>query len=147
MDLNKALLTFIKVGATIVIVLAVIYIAMHYSGVGFDFGYRVFTEEAIEAEPGREVLVQVKEGMSAKEIGSMLEEKGLVRDANLFMLQLKLSAYSDKIKPGVYALRTSMTPKDMIVEMAPKEEQTEATESTEVAPASTENSEDDLVAE
>ena len=42
----------------------------------------------------RDVLVQVEKGISAEELGQLLEDKGLVRDHNLFYLQLKLSAYS-----------------------------------------------------
>ena len=35
----------------------------------------------------------VEKGISAEELGQLLEDKGLVRDHNLFYLQLKLSAY------------------------------------------------------
>jgi UPF0755 protein len=63
-------------------------------------------------------MVLVKEDMSQKEIAEMLEEKGLVRDSRLFLLQLKLSAYSGKLIPGVYTLNTSMEPKEMMVVMA-----------------------------
>ena len=54
----------------------------------------------------------------------MLEEEGLVRDDLLFYAQLKLSAYSQKLQPGVYTLNTSMTGKDMMAIMAavPEEE-------------------------
>ena len=68
--------------------------------------------------PGEDVLIQIKEGMSARELGQMLEEKGLVRDGNLFYLQLKLSAYSKDMAPGVYTLNTSMTAKEMMVEIS-----------------------------
>ncbi len=57
-------------------------------------------------------------GHSAEELGQLLEDKGLVRDHNLFYLQLKLSAYSGHIKPGIYTLNTSMTAKDMMVIMS-----------------------------
>jgi UPF0755 protein len=85
---------------------------------GYEFGYRVFTETAIDEAPGKDVMVLVKEDMSQKEIAEMLEEKGLVRDSRLFLLQLKLSAYSGKLVPGVYTLNTSMEPKEMMVVMA-----------------------------
>ncbi len=67
---------------------------------------------------GQDVLVQVEKGISAEELGQLLEDKGLVRDHNLFYLQLKLSAYSGHIKPGIYTLNTSMTAKDMMVIMS-----------------------------
>lgn len=130
MEFKKGLYSFIKIAFSIMIVLLIIYAAVSISTLCYDFGYRVFTEPAMEDAPGRDVLVQVKEDMSEKELGEMLEEKGLVRDANLFRLQLKLSAYSKLIKPGVYTLNTSMTAKDMMVVMSADVE--ESTEDTEI---------------
>ena len=131
MDLNKFLFRFISVAFKIMIALLVIVATVKLGGIGYDFGYRVFTETAIDKEPGKDVLVQVREDTSARELGKTLEEKGLVRDGNLFFLQLKLSAYSKRILPGVYTLNTSMTAKDMMVVMSTKE--SESTESTETA--------------
>lgn len=131
MDLNKFLFRFISVAFKIMIVLFVIAATVKLGGIGYDFGYRVFTESAIDKEPGKDVLVQVREDTSARELGKTLEEKGLVRDGNLFFLQLKLSAYSKRILPGVYTLNTSMTAKDMMVVMSTEE--SESTESTETA--------------
>ena len=59
--------------------------------------------------------------MSARDIGALLEKKGLVRSADLFAVQLKLSSYSKKIKAGVYTLSTSMTAKDMMQVMSADE--------------------------
>ena len=131
MDLNKFLFRFISIAFKIMVVLFVIAATVKLGGIGYDFGYRVFTESAIDKEPGKDVLVQVREDTSARELGKTLEEKGLVRDGNLFFLQLKLSAYSKRILPGLYTLNTSMTAKDMIVVMSTKE--SESTESTETA--------------
>jgi UPF0755 protein len=97
---------------------------------GYEFGYRVFTEPAMEEAPGRDVMVLVKEDMSQREIADMLEEKGLIRDSSLFYLQLKLSAYSGKLLPGVYTLNTSMEPKEMMVVMATEPEVDTETEDT-----------------
>ena len=77
------------------------------------------------------MIISLSEDTSARELGKTLEEKGLVRDGNLFFLQLKLSAYSKRILPGVYTLNTSMTAKDMMVVMSTEE--SESTESTETA--------------
>lgn len=84
----------------------------------YDFGYRVFTEAPVDEEPGRDVVVQITSDMSESEIGDMLKDEGLVRDGKLFYAQLKLSAYSGELLPGIYTLNTSMTSKDMIVVMA-----------------------------
>ena len=127
MNLNKALFEFIRIAFTIMVTLLVIIAAVKLSSKGYDFRYRVFTEPAIEEVPGRDILVEVKEGTSNRELGIILEQKGLVRDADLFYLQIMLSAYSKRILPGVYTLNTSMTAKEMMVVMS-TEEVEEATE-------------------
>lgn len=84
----------------------------------------------MDKEPGRDVVVQVTSDMSESDIGQMLEEKGLIRDGRLFLAQLKLSAYSGKLLPGIYTLSTSMTGRDMMEVMA--EEAAEDTKESDV---------------
>lgn len=95
----------------------------------YGFGYRVYTEDAVASAPGTDKSVTVTSDMSAKEIGDLLEEKGLIRDAGLFVVQLKLSSYSGQIRSGTYTLNTSMTAEEMMQVMA-AEEDTESTENT-----------------
>ncbi len=130
MNINKALFSFIKIAFLVMVLLLIVYATIHLSKTGYEYGYRLFTETAVDEAPGEDVLVQVKPDMSNRQIAQMLEEKGLVRDSKLFYLQLKLSAYSHSIQPGVYTLNTSMTPKELMMAMAP-EESTESMESTE----------------
>lgn len=130
MDVNKALFLFIKIIFTIMVVLMLIVGTVKLCTTGYDYGFRFFTETSVDAEPGKDVTVQVYESTSAKELSEMLEEKGLIRDAKLFYMRLKLSAYSKSIKPGVYVLNTSMTPKEMMIAMS-LEEDTQSAESTE----------------
>lgn len=94
----------------------------------YDFGYRVYTESPVDSVPGTDKTVKVTSDMSAKEIGNILEEKGLIRDANLFVAQLKLSSYSGEIKSGTYTLNTSMTARDMMQIMSASDD-TDETES------------------
>lgn len=138
MNINKLLFRFIKIAFTLMIVLLIVYAFIRLGTTAYDFGYRVFTESAMEEEPGTDVLVQVKSGMSGRELGQLLEKKGLVRDANLFYLQLRLSAYNNRIHSGTYTLNTSMTPKEMIMEMAQADSDTEQTEDTQEPEAATE---------
>ena len=118
MNINKALFSFIRIIFSVLIVVAVIYAAINMCSVAYDFGYRVFTEPAVDEAPGKDMLVVVKDDTSEKELGQILEEKGLVDNGNLFYLQLKLSAYEGKIIPGTYTLNTSMTAKEMMVAMS-----------------------------
>lgn len=87
----------------------------------YDFGYRVFTEDAISPKPGKEVSVSITEGKSYMDIAEILEEKGLVRNAKLAFVQILASEYRSAMKPGVYTLNTAMTTEEMIAAMAPAE--------------------------
>lgn len=131
MDFNKSLFGFIRVAFSIMIALLVLFAGIKICSICYDFGYRVFTEPAMTNGDGQDVLVQVEKGISAEELGQLLEDKGLVRDHNLFYLQLKLSAYSGHIKPGIYTLNTSMTAKDMMVIMSSDKSDEEQTQTTE----------------
>ena len=58
----------------------------------------------------------------------MLEEKGLIKDADLFIVQERLSSYHDKIQPGIYDLSTGMTASEMLQIMSMGNEEEESTE-------------------
>lgn len=122
---NKTLYKWIRIAFTVMVVLLVVYGTLSMSFKAYDFGYRVFTETAIDEEPGINVEVTIEESMNDKEIGKLLEKKGLVREADLFVIQYKLSAYADEIVPGTYTLNTSLTPKEMMIIMADQTEDLE----------------------
>lgn len=127
MSSSKIVLKILRVCIGVLIVMLVIFGLMRAGSVAYDMGYRVFTEQPVASAPGRDMVVEVREGTSALSLGKLLEEKGLVRNAHLFMIQMNLSAYAKKVKPGVYTLNTSQTPKEMLIVMSagPKEETTE----------------------
>jgi UPF0755 protein len=131
MNLNKIIFKIISISFSILVALLVIVGLFKLGTFCYEFGYRVFTEAPVDEEPGRDVVVQVTADMSEHEIGKLLENKGLINDGNLFLAQLKLSAYSGELKPGVYTLNTSMTAKEMMAVMAAEE--SEPTEDTEGA--------------
>ena len=94
----------------------------------YEFGFRIFTEEAMSPAPGRDVAVTIVQGDSTMDVGKMLEEKGLIRDYKLFFVQKKCSVYDDDIKPGFYTLNTSMTAEERFAIIAGRKE-TESEES------------------
>lgn len=118
MNLNKFIFKFVRVSFSLLVMLLIIAGLIKLANFCYDFGYRVFTETSVDSEPGRDVTVQVTADMSENDIGKLLEEKGLIRDSNLFYAQLKLSTYSGKLLSGTYTLNTSMTAKDMMAVMA-----------------------------
>lgn len=98
------------------IVLAIIVVMLVYKWTltAYEYGQRVFNEPPVTTGSGRTLQVEIREGMGAKEIGEILEKKGLIRDAGLFFIQERLSEYKDKFKPGTYELNTSMTTEEMM---------------------------------
>ena len=81
----------------------------------------VVSDTAAEEEPGRDVSVSVTSDMSAGKVAKLLERKGLVKSADVFKIQMKVTGYEDKIQPGKYVLNTSMRPREMLKILAGEE--------------------------
>lgn len=118
--------TIIKLVVAVVIVIYVYKAAV----VAYDYGYRIFAEQPVSAEPGYDVTIAITSDKDVKDIGELLESRGLIRDSKLFYLQELLSEYHGKIKEGAYTLNTSMTVGEMLEVMAGDEEETESSEAT-----------------
>lgn len=89
----------------------------------YEFGFRVFTEEAVSPAPGREVSFSYTEGKSDKDLAQSLYDKGLVRDAKLAYVQLMVAENKANMKPGLYTLTTAMTVEEMVNAMSPETEE------------------------
>lgn len=115
-----------NVAETIIkIALIVMAVVLIYRGanLAFDYGYRIFDEPPM-SEIGRDVTVEIPEGMSAQQMGELFYQKGLIREVNLFRLQYMFSEFKEDLKPGEYVLSTAMTVEEMFEVMAkgPEEE-------------------------
>lgn len=84
----------------------------------YDYGFRVFAEEPVATGEGRTISVYIEDNESVKDVGKMLEEKGLIRDGKLFIVQELLSEHHGKIQPGIYDLNTTMTAQEMLAVIA-----------------------------
>lgn len=113
----------------IAVVIIVVFYVYKAAAVAYDYGYRIFAEEPISEEPGYDVTIAITSDKDTKDIGELLESRGLIRDSKLFLLQELLSENHGKIKEGTYTLNTSMTVSEMLEIMAGEEE----TESSEEA--------------
>lgn len=115
MNTNKVVMKIVSVTFSICVFVLIIFGLYKIGAFAYDFGYRVFMEAAIDSEKDAvDKVVQITQSMSGKDIGEVLAEKELIRNANLFVVQLKLSSYADSIKPGTYTLSTSMNAKEMM---------------------------------
>lgn len=95
----------------------IIFVIMGIIRVGefaYTCGYNIVANEAVDIAPGRDVKVELTDRMSEQDVAKLMEEKGLVKDAFIFRLQLVLNKYEKKLTPGTYMLNTSMTPKELM---------------------------------
>ena len=114
----------------IIKIAAFVFIAMFVfrtATAAYDYGFRVFAEEPMEIGEGRIISVSIGTD-SAREVGEILQERGLIRDANLFRIQELLSEYHGKIQPGIYDLSTAMTAQEMLAVIAVEPEDEESGE-------------------
>ena len=107
-----------------VFILLLIFIAGRWA---YSFGYKVFDQKtmALTEDSAREETIMIQENDSVHQIGKVLENHGLIQDADVFWMQEKLSDHHGKIKPGTYILNTFQTVDEMLEIMSgePEEEQ------------------------
>lgn len=128
MSAKKLITTIISVSVE-VIFLALIIIVIYNGGMkAYQFGFSVFAEQPIASEPGRDINVTIDSKLSDYELGELLEEKGLVRDAKVFYVQMKLMSVNGKVKSGRYTLNTSMTVEEMILSITADSQESEKEE-------------------
>ena len=118
MNAKYLVITVVETIIKVVVIAAVIVFVFRGATKAYDFGYRVFADEPVSVSGGRTITVGIAEGASVKEIAQMLEEKGLIEDAKLFVVQELLSAYHGEILPGIYDLSTDMTAEQMLAIMS-----------------------------
>ena len=111
---SRITLNILSSSLNVLVMVLIVFVLLKAGEVANEMGFRVFTEPAMDASPGRDVAVRVEKEMSGLELGSVLEEKKLVDNGVLFAIQLRLSAYAGKLKAGTYTLNTSQTAVEMI---------------------------------
>lgn len=99
-----------RVVFTVVIVLALVYVGQST----YRFTRAVFSDAAIEEEPGRNVKIQIKEEVNVKRLAEVLEENGLIDSALVLRVQMKMDSFEGPVQPGSYELNTSMSPSKML---------------------------------
>lgn len=117
-DTREIIISVFSVALKVVIVVIAAMLIYKYAAIGYDYGYRIFGEGPMTTGEGRKVSVTIGSDMSVKDIGQALENKGLIRDAKLFVIQERLSEYHGTIEPGIYELSTAMTADQMIAAMS-----------------------------
>ena len=114
MDIKQIIVSIVETCIKIVAAVFIVMFVYNTAIKAYDYGYRVFAEEPMTFGEGRTISIYVKSEDSVKDIGETLQEKGLIRDANLFFIQELLSEYHGMIVPGIYDLNTSMKVEEML---------------------------------
>ncbi len=131
MNVKNLIGTVLDTIIKVVLIAVVVVYTYRYAVQAYDFGYRIFAEEPVSASDGSKAIsISVTEEATVEEIGAVLEENGMIRDARLFYVQELLSSYHDKIKPGIYELRSDMTAREMLAVMSAESSETEEEEET-----------------
>lgn len=124
MKVRDIVFTVLETGLKIALAVFAVIIIYRGANLAFDYGYRIFDEKPM-SEVGRDVEVEIPEGMSAEQMGELFYQKGLIRDVKLFRLQHLFSEFKEELKPGKYVLSTAMTVEEMFETMSkePQEEE------------------------
>lgn len=111
-DINTVTGTFMNVSGKILIYVLILFLLFTGITRGYRYGYEVFAPTALEQQPGTDYEIVIEENSSVSDVAKLLEEKGLIKDRNIFILQAKLYEYT--MHPGTYTLNTSETSKEML---------------------------------
>lgn len=123
MDIKQLLGAITAMIARIAIAAVVIIVVFKLAVGAYDFGFQVFADIPKDEGDGRTVSVVISVDQDSKDVGKLLENKGLIDNANVFYVQEMLSEYKDQIKPGTYELNTAMSVEEMLEIMCGQDEE------------------------
>ncbi len=88
----RAALTGAKGTVRLLIYVCVILVIILAAKTSYQFGHDVFAEEPVASRgKGKEVTVQVRSGMEAKELGELLKDNGLI-DESILVFEVRQCA-------------------------------------------------------
>lgn len=112
MDNRKTSQGFAKVSIKTLKYVVMIVIAIVCATTAYNFGAKVFSNEAMEMAPGTDMSFTFEDGITVKEVGETLEEYQVIDDARIFWVQSYV--YSVKsIEPGTYLFNTSQNSEEI----------------------------------
>lgn len=80
-------------------------------------GIYIFREGNLSEKKDRPVKIAIKAGMDAREIGSLLESKGIISNRNRFWLMAKLSGDEKRFMAGRYIFHEGMKTEDALAKL------------------------------
>ncbi len=96
-------------------IISLILIAI-LAGGGYGYYYVNSSLAPLDSKSQKYVTVEIPEGAGSKQIGRILQKKGLIKNATVFNYYTKFKNYSD-LKSGYYNLKASMSTDEIIKEL------------------------------
>jgi len=97
----------IRLLMNIMFYIIVVFLIINISREAFQFTYQLYGPVAMEEEPGRDIIIQIKNGESSMDVASKLEVYRAIVNKYSFYAKTKLQDAS--IMAGTYEINTSMT--------------------------------------
>ena len=111
---KKSIRMILGVSLNVIVIAVGVFIIFTAGSKAYTFGHNIFDEEAIDTtENARQVEITISDNISAKQLSSMLYQKGLCKDKTIMYFQIMLSDYNKKFVGGTYTLNSGMKPSDM----------------------------------
>lgn len=121
-DINRATKAIIVVSWKLIICALVILLVYETVSRGYQFGYGLFHNTAVDEAPGVDLRVTIGEDETLINLATAMEQSGLAKDRFSFIIQCifyeygyKFMGYGNPIKAGTYLLNTSMPAKEIII--------------------------------
>lgn len=119
--LTRILLVLMKILLMVVIAVGI----YRFGEYAYHFGHSLYDNEAMSDPPGKDVAIVIPEGCTVSRVAELLEARGLIRNAQVFKIQERLSEYHGQIKAGNYVLNTSQNAQEMLAILSGNEEDLE----------------------
>lgn len=117
MDERKTSQGFAKVSVQVLKYVIMVVVAIVCATTAYNFGAKIFSVETMEVAPGTDMSFTFEEGTSIKEVGDILEEYRVIKDADIFSVQSYVYSVKE-IVPGTYLFNTSQTSEEIFKTIA-----------------------------
>lgn len=112
-DKNSISSTILRVSLRTLINAILVFILVEGFIGAYYFSYKLFADFPYMAASHDVSNITISEGQSAKDVGALLEECGIVEDQYLFLARAYLGKYNNRIQAGTYTLGPGMTPDEI----------------------------------
>ncbi|MBS4535364.1 endolytic transglycosylase MltG [Clostridium sp. D2Q-14] len=83
-------------------------------GLGSKYYYEVNTKPVVTDGEIESIEIEIPNGSSTEKIASILEENNLIRNKNIFRIVSKIKGTDGKLKAGLYEIKATMTPEEIL---------------------------------